>query len=226
MLSKFIKKSAQKLLIFPIKASFERSLFFFLIFMFLLPMQAEGADAQVDAGINLDAGWEQQPIKGTITITHASEEKINPSSFQLGNHPIVPELVKTVKISPTSPLEVSIYSFTLPGQPPGLYVLPEVKVTVGSRTYQSISTTYEVKKANAQAPITPPPSSQQPAPKQTAASLQIQLRVEGPKPFYPGQRSKIIYLYIFRGNIELTKETLPLLEPKGFVKIGEKKIHR
>jgi hypothetical protein len=54
--------------------------------------------------------------------------------------------------------------------------------------------------------------------------LKLTLHVDAPQPFYPGQRGWITYRYFYRGDIALTKEELPLLEPESFLKIGDKRI--
>ena len=44
----------------------------------------------------------------------------------------------------------------------------------------------------------------------------------GTKLLYPKERFRVTYRYMFNGDIELTEEKLPLLEPQGFVKVGTK----
>jgi hypothetical protein len=60
--------------------------------------------------------------------------------------------------------------------------------------------------------------------KSSPTPLAIESSVEGPQPTYPGQRLKLIYRIYFKGGISLTEERLPLLEARGFLKIGSVQI--
>jgi hypothetical protein len=46
--------------------------------------------------------------------------------------------------------------------------------------------------------------------------------VQGQKALFVGQTITLGYRYLFNGNIETTDEVVPLFEPKGFVKLGDK----
>lgn len=179
----------------------------------------EGENVKVTAEIDLYTALPNQPLKGTITITHDVKAEVNENSFKLEKSPLKAEFVKNVKISPQDPLTISIYSFEIPGQPQGLYVLPEISVEVGGKVYSSIPTSYEVRKAIS--PPLPLPNNKGPP---SSVSLTLKAAVDGPSPLYPGQRAWMVYRYYFNASVELVTEKLPLLEATGFQKIGDKRI--
>lgn len=176
---------------------------------------------------------ENKPLPGTIEVTHDKNVEIDPSNFMMKGQPLSVTLVKNVQISPDNPLMVSIFSFELPPQPAGLRVLPEISLKAGNKTYKTFSSTFEVLSSSQAAP-SPPPSTkpkEQPSPSKLEVTnqnipgtLQLKAEVQGVKPLYPGQRLKFIYYYYYKGDIGLTKEDLPLLDAKGFLKVGEKEI--
>jgi hypothetical protein len=212
---------------------------FFLIFAFLsLPLFA--VDVKVAAEIEA-GGAENEPLKGTITITHHKQDAVDNNSFILGKNELQAEFVKDVQISPSDPLVLSIYSFTLQGQREGLYALPAISVKVGGAVYQSPMSSYRVqsKRQNGQKPATavpapkaasstpaePPPVPQSVSPTSVKPQLRLEAAIEGSHSLYPGQRTKLVYRYFFSGDIALTKEVLPLLDAEGFIRIGEKEIN-
>lgn len=187
----------------------------FVAFLLLFSMQVWGqgyeTPVKITAEIDLYKTYENHPLQGTITITHNAKLPIDESSFKMEGSPLKVEAIKTVKVSPNDPIQLSLYKFLLPGKPRGLYVLPEISVSVGGQVYHSIQTTYEVTGAEA-------------SPVQNTAALRLDASVEGATPLYPGQRVNLVYRFYYTGDIELTDENLPLLEAKGFQKIGDKKI--
>jgi len=210
-----------------------------LLLCFLaFPIDAQSV--QVSAEIETES-YENEPLKGNISITHEKGEKVETSSFSLGKKPLPVELVKEVQIAPTNPLVLSIYRFHLPAQPQGLYALPAISVRVGEKLYQSPMSSYTVQpqaaSSAAKTPFTPappsPPASSSANTSRTASPLtgeppspvlRLEARVSGSDSLYPGQRTTLTYIYYFRGDIALTKEVLPLLDAEGFIKIGEKEI--
>jgi hypothetical protein len=166
---------------------------------------------KVTAEIDLYKTYANQPIQVTVSVTHLNNAAIDPASFLMEGKPIKAEFVKSVKISPNEPLEVAIYHTTLPGQPQGLYILPEISVKVGGKVYQSFQTTYEV-------------TGTEPRAVTDNATLRMNANVEGAQPLYPGLRARFVYRFFFTGNIELKTEVLPLLEAEGFLKIGDKQV--
>lgn len=214
-------------------------LFYFSCFVLcLLTLPLYILAVQVSADIETEA-YENEILKGTISITHQKDESVDTNSFSLNKKNLPVELLKEVQISPGNPLTLSLYRFHLPAQPQGLYALPSISVRVGGKVYQSPMSSYTVitkKESSATAPsssslpsptqeISSPPATS-PTTSQTPSTpvLRMEARVSGKDSLYPGQRTTLTYLYYFSGNIALTKEVLPLLDAEGFVKIGEKEI--
>lgn len=151
--------------------------------------------------------------KGSISVTHDENVKINTESFRLEGKPLKVHFIKEVKISPNDPLVVSLYDFQKEEKKAGLYVLSEISVKVGDKIYKSIPTSYEIKDRFASK------INQDP---QTQVILNLEPFVEGKEPFYPGQRLVVGYRYTFNLSFDLTTEKIPLLEGEGFKKIGDK----
>lgn len=184
----------------------------FLLF-FTTHAWAQGTDGsvKVTAEIDLYKTYENHPLQGTITVTHNAKQLVDEASFKMEGTPIKVEAVKSVKVSANDPIQLSLYKFLLPAKPRGLYVLPEITVSVGGKVYHSIQSTYEVTGAET-------------SPIQNTAALRLDASVEGATPLYPGQRVNFVYRFYYTGDIELTEESLPLLEAKGFQKIGDKRV--
>lgn len=188
----------------------------FIIFVFLLPVESYGDDAQVSASISAEKAFENYPLTGIISVTHNPNDVIDISSFTLNGKSLDAELFKTVQLSPT--LVISFFNFTISGQAKGIYTLPPISVKVGKQVYQSLASSYEILGA-----VKPPPNT---VSTQTSnAKLELKASVDGPNPLYPGQEVNFIYRYYFRGDIELSEEKLPLLDATGFQKIGDKVIN-
>lgn len=210
---------------------------FFLCFLCIIGSFFLNADdVKVVAEIDQTNITENQPITGLISITHDEKNKVDTGSFRLGEEPLKVELAQEIKMSSNNPLLLSIYKFTIDGKPKGLYILPPVSVKVGGKVYQSSASSYEVESSS---PVkTFPPAASSPASKTPSAapsrssarggssnpSLKLEATVEGNLPLYPKQRARLIYRYLFQGNIALKKEILPLLDAEGMTKIGEKEI--
>lgn len=203
---------------------------FFLLFSFAVTLYAQ--NIHITAEIDLEA-YENEPLKGTISITHQQQDKVDTNSFSLNKKTLSVELVKEVQIAPNNPLILSLYRFQIPAQPQGLYALPPISVRVGGKTYQSSMSSYTVQPRNDSSsplPVSPPaaPTIHSPSPppstEPTPPILRLEAKVTGSDSLYPGQHTTLTYIYYFSGNIALTTETLPLLDAKGLVKIGEKEI--
>lgn len=173
-------------------------------------------DVQVNVEIDPYKEFENIPLSGTITITHDSNTKVDASSFRMGDAPAKVDFVKDVKISPNSPLELSMYHFDLPAQPAGIYTLPAVSVKVGGKVYESMPSSYNIN------PI-PAGTTSTPTNTKPHAILILKAAVEGPQPIYPGQLVTFVYRFYFRDDIELTAESLPLFETQDFKIVGDKR---
>lgn len=206
------------------------------LFGLLLFFQALSAEVKVQANLDNYTVATDQPVKGTLSITHTQAEKIDNQSFALDGKPLQTTFVQDTKISEATDLIVSFYSFMLPGKSKGLHILPSISVTVNGKKYQSLATTYEVSGSAATSSAVPYFSQSTPAtPKTTApsgsspvsadnAALKLEGNYSGTPPFYPGQKITMYYRYYFNTNIELTDENLPLLDAPGFKKIGSRDI--
>lgn len=187
----------------------------FMIWMFFLASHLHGAEVKVESTVEQGEARENEEVKGTITITHDEDQKVNESSFRVGNLPLQVQKRQDIKFDSSTPLLLSIYEFKMPPQMKGLHLLPSVSVEVGGKTYSSLQSSYEVK-----APFSEPP----PPANEAKGSLKLEAAASGAGDLYPGQKFKVVYRYLYNDNIELTKEILPLLEGAGFVKIGEKEV--
>lgn len=216
---------------------------YLLILLLPLSLQADFANSDIfiTSGIDEYGSYANQPLKGTITVTHDQNNAVDNNSFLLDNKPIKVEFVRDVKISSNSPLVISYYQFQLPAQPAGLYMLPEAAVKIAGKQYRSIMSSYEVKGGSAPAPAEPSSGTSSPTQSRQAAKptdsstattpappatiiLKLEANAGSDKPLYPGQKAKFTYRYFYNTNISLTKEVLPLLEAEGFLKFGDKEV--
>lgn len=184
-----------------------------LLLLLILPLSLFCQEVTVTAEIDED-GVVEMPIKGSITVTHDQSLEVDMDSFRLDDDPIKVEFLKEVRLSPRSPLIISIYNFHLDPQPVGLQVLPEISVTVGGKAYSSISSTYKV--------VDRAPPSSKPTKPSAAVVLKLETIVDGDTTLYPGQRITVGYRFLFNYSVDLVEENIPLLEAKGFRKIGGK----
>lgn len=184
----------------------------FLIFFFFIPFFLFSEEVTITAQIEGESVADK-PQQGSITITHQKESKVELKSFTLEGKPLSVTFQKDIVISPDSSLIISIYSFEIPGEKKGLHVLPEISAKVGGKIYASTPSTYEVEKKV---------EALSSAESTGKIVLGLEPFVEGNKILYPGQRVKVGYKYTFNYNFDLTKEVIPLLDAKGFRKIGDK----
>ena len=205
------------------ESKYARGLFLFLLFLHSATVAA--ATVSVSAEIQQSGAYEQQPLKGTITVTHSKDDAVDTESFQLEKKKLAVDFVKDVRISPTDPTVLSIYSFQISGQPAGLYALSPVSVHVGSGEYKSFLSSYTVQaKTSSQQVPAHVEAKTISSEDEIKATLRIEAFVDGKSSLFPGQHTKFVYRYYFHGNIGLTEENLPLHDAEGFVKIGEKEI--
>lgn len=191
-----------------------------------LPCYAE--DVKVSAGVDQYRVMENLPVKGTIEVTHSKNTPIDPALFNIEGKPIQAELIKEVNIAADGSVIVSIYHFELPQKPKGLHLLPAITLKAGKETYSSVPSTYSVEESEGgqanqpnSSPVSPPPS-QGVSHQNVQPYLKLEAKVDGSAPIYPGQHLKFIYRFLYKGDIELTKEDLPLLQTAGFLKIGQR----
>jgi hypothetical protein len=190
-----------------------------LALFFLLAVHESGIAVQVEASIEGNTAVAGQPLKGMLTVTHEKKEAVDADSAKMENKPLHLEQLKEVRFSPDSPLILSLYRFELPAQEPGLHLLPAVSLLVGGKEYRSIRSSYEVKEGSP-LPSAPTPSAVPEV--ESAPALRLEASIEGRSTLYPGQLTKLVYRYFYRGDIQLVTEKIPLLDAKGMRKIGEK----
>lgn len=172
---------------------------------------AQAQEISMTAEIEKGNHIEYQPLKGLIAIMHDKNDKVDEKSFRLQDKPLSVEPLQEVAISPSSPIVISFYRFELQGQTRGLHELPAISAKVGQKTLTSVPTTYEVGVL---------------AVGEAASKVVLQFEniVKGDQTLFPGERIKLGYRYTYSGSIDLTEETLPLLDATGFLKIGAKSI--
>lgn len=192
------------------------SVFSVFLFIGMFFGTISGLETSVAAEIDSYRAFENRPLPGTLTITHESTQKVDPASVLLENKPLKVELQKIVPLPPGTG-QLSIYSFELPAKSKGLYLLPSMSVIVGGKRYNTIGSSYQVVTGN----FAGQGSSAQVSQPTRPATLKLQAWVDGLTTLYPGQRTRFVYRILFTGDIELTSESLPLLEATGFEKIGD-----
>lgn len=182
------------------------------IWIFLLLLCAFSLEAlptiNVAANVQWKSIYENQPIQGTLTITHDLNQKVNPGSVQLEGRPLKVTFVQQTKIAENSPLVIDIYNFEIPGMPKGLQLLPSISVEIDGKRYESTPSTFEVL----------------PGTGSSGPYIKLENIYKGDKTLYPGQRAMIGYRYSYNPSFDLTKEELPLLNADNLKKIGEKEI--
>lgn len=189
----------------------------FILFVWLysarvLALDDISVNASLDSS-SLSQGW---PIKGTLEITHNENQKIDELSATLEGKPFKIALLRQVKISPDSPLLVSIYQFTLPPKNKGTYTLAPISILIQGKKYQTWPLPYDV-----QGPISVPSAPQGDS---QLPTLKLEAYIKGPQELYPGQMTYLVYKYIYQGSIDLSKEVLPMLDAQGVQKIGRNDI--
>jgi hypothetical protein len=204
----------------------------YLFFIFSI-YSLVGQEISIEALIDENQGIANQPLKGSILITHQHKAKIDPNSFSLNEKPLVTALIKEENISSGEEgFWISIYSFEIPPQPTGLYILNPISVKIGNKTYQSSPVSYEViDQAKIQSyshpiPRSPSPFSEKKKINSSSSPLIFDLKAffRGPSSFYPGQRGKLVYHITYNRNIDLSLSNLPLLHTTEFKKIGDEQI--
>lgn len=202
-----------------------------LIFLMFISFNVMSQNVTVTSEMNYTELFSGAPLKGSITVTHNKNDKIDESSFKLGNDPLKVNFLNNVTISEQSPLIVSLYSFEIPTLPKGLHFLPQISVKVGGKVYKSYSISFEVfGRDSPPKNRSPDQNTQEKVPLETAPKLEsnetpllkLEAKVMGPVVLYPGQETKFVYKFYYRGHIDLSKEELPLLEGVGLKKVGDK----
>lgn len=174
-------------------------------------------DVDVDVTVEAQRDRIDQPLSGTITVTHPVKSQVVPDSFLFQGKPLATNLVNRTLIGDKQTgTMLSIYHFNLPAQPPGSYTLTPITVTVGKASYSSLDIRYKVE--------APALQSQPSSHTQAATLFTLETEVSGSSPLYPGQRATLTYYITYNQSIDLTFSELPLLYSKDLHKIGEPRI--
>lgn len=188
-----------------------------LVLLLLMPMWLM-ALPNVDVQAELDPYKiiANRPLPVNLMITHPTDIDVNTSSAKLDGKPLELSLVRKVPLGDKEVIEV--FTFNLPAYKPGEYDIPIVSIQVGTETYKTLPGRFIV-----------PDEGQLSGGKTTNLELPyLALEAEVKTPgsiIYPGQRVSLVYRYVYRGEVELNKEVLPLFNPpEGFVKIGEERV--
>lgn len=192
---------------------------FFLFFFSLVSSISYAQDVSVEATINQNLGIVDQPLNGTVTVTHPKKMGVDLQSFRLKQQPLPVTLNKEVTISTgENGLIISIYDFQLDSQPKGLYTLDPISVKVGHKTYQSIPTSYEVQGLRVSSPFSNNQLSK------TPLIFRLEASVIGPSSLYPGQRAQLFYRIAYNRSVDLTYSDLPFLHTQDLIKVGDEQI--
>lgn len=200
-----------------------------LLALFLITSASLLGEIKVSVDLEQTLIPANQPLRGTIAVTHEESEKIDPATFMVGKAALPVEVVREVQLGGTPPLLLTIYRFQTDGRASGLYVLPPVSVSVNGKIYKSSMTSYEVQAGanGSPAPVTTPTPRPTPSPAgviqsgKGQPSIRLEAYIEGKSTILPGERTRLAYRVIYSGNIELHEEVLPLLKPDGLRKIGD-----
>lgn len=194
--------------------------FLFLLLWIFCVIQAE--EVRVETVLDHSSYSDNEPINGSIFITRNKSSKVEGRSFSYQKKNLPVEFLRQVEFpDKTQPLVIDTYRFKLDPFPVGLQILPSISVLVGGTSYSSTPLSFEVKGLSKA-----PKESQKDvvgngSPK---AFLKLETIFLPDGPLFPGQKATIGYRYTFKGDIELRKEVLPLLDNNSFKKLGEKNI--
>lgn len=196
-----------------------------------------GADVKVSVELVDSPVIEGMPVAGVIKVTHSKYDAIDNKSFKLKGDPLKVDFVEDIKLKGDN--VITTYRFKLDPEARGLHLLPSIRFKVSGKEQSTTPFSFTVAEGSAGTPAAPLPNAT-PSPSlllgndsggQSSANaipggqtLKLDAFAEGGPDLYPGQRAKLVYRYTYSGSIALAKEQLPMLEAKGFKKIGEKEI--
>lgn len=185
---------------------------YFILFFFTL---ATGLYAvRVEVSVPQGSATAGQPVQARIQVTRNEGFEVEEGSFQIDGKPLEVQHVGDSRRSSITFVngqrresrEVdSTYVFQLDPKPSGVHVIPPIRVIVEGREYQTDLTTYTIENALA------------------SDDLKLNAGVDGRSVIYPGEHINLITTILYRENIELTFQYLPLLDAEGLRKVGEVK---
>lgn len=188
---------------------------YFLFVILLSPILIEAMAPKVRAEVNPALPAIKGQLQGMLSVYHSPSDQEDPTQAQMNQeslpllflyHSPLSKEERTLYADSTSKDVVSVYRFLLPLSEPGIYPLPSISIKVGQQWVRSIPSTYQVSPG----PILP--------------FLQLQAFISPSIHLFPGQRAKFVYRMTYNNSMELVVEQLPLLQAKGFEKIGSERI--
>ena len=197
-------------------------LFFFSVLGAFLNLQGVPTlEVSLDSLVN----FINEPIRGTLTITHLTSEKIDPKSFMLDNKTIEMSLEKETEVSGKI---LSIYRFEIEQKESGIHLFPSMTVKINGKKFSSKAITYQVKKVEKSRVDFQKKSAEtkKQIPSKNIDSIIFKLEIlnQNPTQLYIGQRVSLTYRISYNRNIDLTKSEFPLIYNSPFKKIGDVKI--
>lgn len=190
--------------------------FILLILLGLLFGSTLAAAPYVSASVDGD-NRANFPLQGTLTITHDKSEKVDEGSALLEDKKLSLSFVKDVPLNAGAGALISIFTFELPSQEAGSYLLSPVSVVIAGRTYTSLPAPYTVTKKGAAVAF----SSSSDEERNSPVVFKLEAKVDGPSILYPGERTKLVYYIAFNRSVDLTASSLPLVHPSHFKKVGD-----
>lgn len=178
------------------------------LFVFLLMTAFLGAAPSMYIELPEKGASVDQPIRFTIHVLHAPEEKIDTKTFTIDGKPAS---FKQVSESNEKGTQHTVFQGEIPGFSSGVQLMPAIQLRVGGTTIAAPKQTIQVGTGKA------PRTTQSPF-------MEMEVIFTGEDALYPGQRAWIGYKIRFNRSIDLAVEELPLLSPGGFKKIGEVQI--
>lgn len=176
-------------------------------------------------------------VRGLLTVIHPADQEVQLNSIKMEGKPLKVELKTEVPLSAGGGGVMSIYAFELPAKDKGLHELPEIELIVGTVSHRSVASTFAVEEGSSPRVAPAAPSQRQtpstPAPVRRSIagsppggdhSLKLEASASGQSPYFPGQRLRFTYRYIYSGNVELASEVLPLLTTQDFVKVSDRDV--
>jgi hypothetical protein len=179
-----------------------------LLFVFLIFTGSLSADIQVSAQVLDTPPTNEGLLTGLIRIRQTIDTNVDLNSFTLQGKPLQVQFLGFDQVS--NPMEkqttsnevIAKYQFFVKAEK-GMQILPPISVRINGKEYTTTSVSYQVTQLSSSKSI-----------------LKLEVEIQSEQPFYVGQRASFIYRIYYNENVDLTKEDLPLLEPKGFLKVG------
>lgn len=186
-----------------------------LFFLTLCPSILLAISPSVRAEVNASLPLIKGQMQGVLSLYHSPGDRLESLNAQMDDTLLPLTFLFSASLSAeertfypdsTSSDLVSVYRFLLPLPDPGIYPLSSIAVKVGNQTVRSIPSNYQVQPG----PILP--------------FLQLQAFISPTLQLYPGQRAKFVYRMTYNKSMQLLVEQLPLLQAKGFERIGSEHV--